>query len=347
MQRTSAFRRILVLAIAAVLTCSCLLASDADDFAPVELSMATSFSTTHGVYPYLEQWAGMVNEATDGKVEIIIYASNTMVAAGDMHSAVVNGIVDIIQTDISYSPASFPLLSAVYLPNMGMKSSVTATHAFDEYYKSDFKETEGMEIMFTLGMTPFSILSNKPITKLEDLKGLQIRASGFALEAMSRLGASSIGMPISEVYEAAQKGTIAAICNSYETLKGWNFAEVVTYGTMAPIISTGSHYIGMNKEVWDAIPAGYQEKIKAVNGRILEAIAPLFDRLDAEGYQFGLEKKIIFSEIAPDELARWEQEFQPIIDKWIADKTALGLDARGAYERLMEIVKRNIDIYEK
>ena len=348
MNKLSPMSRVFVLMLIAVFSlCGMARSSDVNNFKPVELTLATSFSTTHGIYGYLEKWGAMVKEATDGKVSVEIYPSNTLVAASDMRNAVVNGIVDLVETDISYDPAAFPLLSAVYLPNMGMKSSVTATYAFNEYFKSDFAELKGMKIMFVYGMTPFALLSNKPISKLEDLKGLQIRASGYAIEAMRFLGASAIGMPISEVYEAAQKGTIEAICNSYEVLKGWNFAEVVKYGTIAPVISIGTHYIAMNQDVWDSLPSEYQAAIEKVNNEMLTMIAPSFDEMDEEGYEFGLEKNIQFSEVAPDELERWKTALQPIIDKWIADKTAMGLDAQAAYDSLMRHIKEQIAIHEK
>jgi TRAP-type C4-dicarboxylate transport system substrate-binding protein len=338
---------VLLLTLVMVFAIAPVASSATADLKPVELSMATSFPTTHGVYSYLEKWTDMVTEATNGKVTITIYASNTLVAAADMHSAVVSGVVDIIETDIAYDIAAFPLSSAIYLPNMGMKSSVTSTHAFNEFYKSDLAEFKGMKIMFAYGMTPFAILSNKPINSLDDMKGLQIRASGFAIGPMNALGARTVGMPITEAYEAAKKGTVEAICNSYETLKGWNFADVVKYGTIVPINPNGNHYIAMNQAVWDSLPAETQTAIEKVNDEIVEMMAPMFDQLDEEGYRVGLEKGIIFNEIKGEELERWKEVLNPIVDKWIEEKTAMGLDAQGTYDNLMEIVRRNIALYEK
>ena len=162
---------------------------------------------------------------------------------------------------------------------------------------------------------------------------------------MTALGASPIGMPISETYEAAQKGTVKAICNSYETLKGWNFAEVVKYGVEVKGISTGNHYIAMNQGVWDSLPAEYQGAITAISAEMVDEAAGLFDSIDAEGKAFGEEHNVSFSVLSDEEQARWSEALQPVIEKWISEKTAAGLDAQGTYDHLVELVNKYAAIY--
>jgi TRAP-type C4-dicarboxylate transport system substrate-binding protein len=318
---------------------------ETDDFGPIELSFATSFATTHAFYPCLETWAQRVEEVTDGKIHVELYPSNTLVAATDMHSACVTGVVDVIETDTSYDVAAFPLSSLVYLPNLGFSSSVPATYAFNEFFHEDFAEFEGMKILLAYGMTPYAILTNKPIESLDDMADLQIRASGFGTDAMTALGAAPVSMPITEVYDAAQKGTIEAICNSYEVLKGWNFADVVQYGLLCPILPTGNHYMAMNIDVWNSIPAKYQEAIEGVNEEVLAMMAPVFDTIDQEGYEYGLEKGIVFSELSDEELATWSAKLDPVVAQWISDREAKGYDAQGAYDKLMEIVAKYQEMY--
>ncbi len=51
---------------------------------------------------------------------------------------------------------------------------------------------------------------NKPITKLDDFKGLKIRFAGIGGKVLSKLGASVTMMPGGEIYAALEKGTIDA-----------------------------------------------------------------------------------------------------------------------------------------
>ena len=317
----------------------------ASDFTPVELSLATGYATTHAFFPYLQEFAQLVNEATNGDITITIYDSNTLVPSADMHTAVVSGVVDMVETDVAYDTSAFPLSTATYLPNFTALSSKTFTYAFHEFYQNDFDEFDGMKILWAYGMTPFAILSNREITKLEDMAGLQIRATGAALDAMTALGASPVGMPISETYEAASKGTVEAICNSFETLKGWNFAEVVKYGVEVPGISTGNHYIAINEDVWNSFPAEYQEAIIQISNDMVDKVAGLFDEIDVEGKEFGEESGIIFSTLSEEEQARWSEALAPIVDEWIADKTAMGYDAQTIYDELVALVDKYEETY--
>lgn len=326
-------------------TSSALSGSGVEDFSPVELSLATSYSTTHAFFPYLEEFAQKVSDATNGDITITIYDSNTLVPTADMHNAVVSGVVDMVETDVAYDTSAFPISIATYLPNFNAMSSKTFTYAFHEFYQNDFDEFDGMKILWAYGMTPFAILSNREITTLEDMSGLSIRATGAALDAMTALGASPVGMPISETYEAASKGTVEAICNSYETLKGWNFAEVVKYGLSVSGISTGNHYIAINEEVWNSFPAEYQAAIVEISNEMVDKVAGLFDEIDIEGKEFGEENGVVFSELSDEEQARWSEALQPIVDDWIADTTALGYDGQQIYDDLVALVDKYAQTY--
>lgn len=323
--------------------------SDSDnssDFKPVELSLATSYATTHAFFPMLQEFADRVSEVTDGNVTIVIYDSNTLCASADMHNAVLTGVADLVETDTSYAASDFPMSTVTYMPTFQALSSKTFTYAFNEFYRQDLPEFEGMKILWAYGMTPFALQTNKEINTLDDMKGLQIRATGAALDSMAALGASPIGINISETYEAAQKGTVEAICNSFETLKGWNFAEVVKYGVSVKGLPVGNHYIAMNEAVWNSLPAEYQTAIMEVSDEMVEKASGLFDQIDAEGVAFGEENGVIFSQISDEEQVRFDEALAPVVDQWIETYSAQGYDAQGMYDYLCGLVNKYAEIYE-
>lgn len=318
----------------------------APEFDPVELSLATSYSTTHAFFPLLQEFADKVAKVTNGNVTIAIYDSNTLCASADMHNAVVTGVADMVETDTAYATSDFPMSTVTYLPTYQALSSKTFTYAFNEFYRQDLPEFDGMKILWAYGMTPFALQTNREIKTLDDMKGLQIRATGAALDSMSALGASPIGIPISETYEAAQKGTVEAICNSFETLKGWNFAEVVKYGVSVKGLPVGNHYIAMNEGVWNSLPADYQTAIMAVSDEMVEKASGLFDQIDAEGVQFGEEQGVVFSQISAEEQLRFDEALAPVVDQWIETYTAQGYDAQGMYDHTCDLIAKYAEIYE-
>lgn len=318
----------------------------ASDFDPVELSLATSFATTHAFFPMLQEFADKVKEATNGDVSIVIYDSNTLCASADMHQAVLTGVADMIETDTSYAASDFPMSTVTYLPTFQALSSKTFTYAFNEFYRQDLPEFDGMKILWAYGMTPFALQTNKEIKTIEDMKGLQIRATGAALDSMTALGAAPIGINISETYEAAQKGTVEAICNSFETLKGWNFAEVVKYGVSVKGLPVGNHYIAMNEDVWNSLPAEHQDAIMKVSDEMVEKASGVFDQIDAEGVEFGNEQGVIFSQISDEEQVRFDEALAPVVDQWIETYTAQGYDAQGMYDYVCGLVDKYAAMYE-
>ena len=55
--------------------------------------------------------------------------------------------------------------------------------------------------------------------KLEDLKGLTIRAPGICGDVIKALGGTPAPTPMPEVYEAISKGVIDGESSNFETLK--------------------------------------------------------------------------------------------------------------------------------
>ena len=317
------------------------------DFEPMELSLATSYATTHAFFPMLEKFADKVSQATNGDITIVIYDSNTLCAAADMHNAILNGVADMVETDIAYATSDFPMSTVTYLPTYQALSSKTFTYAFNEFYHQDLEEFKGMKILWAYGMTPFALQAKTEIKSIDDMKGLQIRATGAALDSMTALGASPVGLPISETYEAAQKGTVKAICNSFETLKGWNFAEVVDYGISVKGLPVGNHYIAINQDVWDSIPEAYQTAILKASDEMVDEAAGLFDQIDQEGVVFGEEQGVKFSQISEEEQLRFDEALAPVVDKWIEEKTAQGYDAQAMYDYTKGLVEKYAAQYEK
>ena len=74
-------------------------------------------------------------------------------------------------------------------------------------------------------------LTTKPVNKVEDLKGLQIRVptNQIQTKGFEVLGATPVGMSLGDVYAALQQGTIDGGENPLSTLYGRKHHEVAKY----------------------------------------------------------------------------------------------------------------------
>lgn len=321
-------------------------ATSADNFKPIELKFSTSFGTTHKAYAVLEAWCKKVAEATGGKVTATLYPGESLLKGPDMYEGLLNGVVDVIETDPAYSMSYFPLASAFFLGGIQFSNSKAATYAANEYFtKSDFEELKKAKLLFAYGMSPFCVISTKPIRTLEDFKGKQVRATGFALKTVEALGGTPVGISIAETYEALLKGTVDAAINPYEALEGWKFGEVAKYVSWAPVIVTAAHYVAMNLDVWNSLPMDIQKAIEKVNSECVDMIAPLWDEIDASGYQFGLKNGVEYYTVPDNELKRWIEVIKPLETNWVKERTDMGLPAQKALDSLKALAAKYNKIY--
>jgi hypothetical protein len=94
------------------------------------------------------------------------------------------------------------------------------------------KELEEVHFLFSSSPGPFIIhTAKKPVNTLEDLKGLKIRTSGPIEAVVRTLGATPVSMPVTETYDALQKGVVDGVLLPTEALLNYRIAEVTTYTT--------------------------------------------------------------------------------------------------------------------
>ncbi len=335
----------LILSITLILLSSASLASassvefDAalESMAPMKLNWAIGMGSSHRVIEVFEYFANSVKERSKGKIEIVLYPGETLVKNTDIFESVLNGIVDMGEADPSYSFSYFPLGSAFFLPGISFTNSTEATYVANEWYKQDFKELSRAKFLWAYGMSPSGLMTNKKVEKVDDFRGVQIRGTGYAIDAIKALGAAPVGITPAETYEALLKNTADAVLMPLEALINWNFAEVVKYVTPIPGISTVNHYICISNNVWNRIPAPVQQMIEEVSLECVERVAPLWDSMDELGLEFATEKGSEIYELSDETKADIETLLSPIQEKWLKDRQAQGLDGQAAIDILKKL----------
>lgn len=105
----------------------------------------------------------------------------------------------------------------------------------------------------------------KPITSIDDLKGLKMRIPGMGGDVLNALGGTAVTLGGSEIMPALQAGTIDAT----EWVGPWNdlafgFYKVVKHYMWPGFHEPGSTLCaGINKKFWDSLSKADQEMFKA------------------------------------------------------------------------------------
>lgn len=312
---------------------------------PITIKFADFFPNTHQAAIQITQaWADAVYEATDGLVSVEIYPAGTLLKDTDVYEGVISGIADVGHSAIGYNLGRFPLMNAMYLGGIEyVNSKVSSYVSRDLIEEFDPEELRDTKVMFTYGLSPGTILSKRPIRKLEDLQGLEIRASGTQIDTMEMLGATPVGMGMGDAYEALARGVIEGNLAPAEVLEGWNMAEVIDYITVVPVVYNSVHYVTMNRELWESFPESIQQAITEVNQTIFEeAASSLWDQLNESAMNYTRENfpDVEIIELSSEEHARWMERLQPLQEEYIEKMEAQGLPGREVIQRILELTEK-------
>ena len=129
-----------------------------------------------------------------------------------------------------------------------------------------------------------------PILKLDDIKGkkLGFEGGGLRFETMQALGASVVGMIMSDLYQAMQGGIIDGIVMDFDPLISRRYGEEVKHVTLLNITGT-AFYVVMNQERYDSLP----DDLKAIVDDMSQNYGPnLLEKFWAENVYGSLDKWI-------------------------------------------------------
>lgn len=310
---------------------------------PVTLTLADFAPPMHPIQAKLfPEWADAINEATDGLVTIDLYPGGSLLASGDIYPGVVSGIADIGHDVSGYNAGRLPVLNAMYLGGIEYKNTAVSSYVARDLVKElDPEELHDTELMFIYGIAPGLIMSLDPVESLEDLKGMQIRASGTNVETLEALGASPVAMPVSETYEALSRGVVDGSLLPADTLESFKLAEVVNYVTHSSLIYNTVHYVVMNKDVWDSFPSHIQEAIREVNDEFFEKAVEMYTEEVERGLKYAVEEHGVEEiHLSEEETERWREALKPLIDNHIEYLNNEGLNGQEIMDKILELTEK-------
>lgn len=290
----------------------------------IRLKVANFFPPPSFQSKVLEEFCRDLEKRTGGQVKVDYYAGGSLLKSTAMFDGVVSGIADIGYSHVYYTPGRMLVTEAGGLP-LGYASGWVASQVYNDFYQ-EFKpkEFDAVKVLWMNASPPSAIATaKKPIHKLEDLKGLTIRAPGMAGEVIKALGATPAPTPMPEVYDAISKGVIDGEASNFETLFAFKFADVVKYTTSIwEINHPYPFYLAMNKNSYKNLPPDIKPIFDKLVGEYKERYVLMWNAIDFVGKKFGLEKGVEFNELPPSELKRWQAAVEPVIDNYV--KTMVG-----------------------
>jgi TRAP-type C4-dicarboxylate transport system substrate-binding protein len=314
--------------------------------APIELKWSNYFPVPSRQSKICEEFMKDIEAKTQGKVKFSYFTAGTLLTAPKMYDGVVQGISDIGLSNISYTYGRFKVTEVLDLP-LGFPNAWVANHVANDFYrKYRPKEWEAVHVL-SMHTSPVNVMmtATKPVYKVEDLKGLNIRGTGYIAEVVSALGATPRALATPEVYDAILKKVVDGIYIPMETLRAFKYVDVIKHVTECwPIGQVYTFYLVMNKDTWNKLP----EDVKKVFNEypFEEKLSTAWNEIDIDGKALGIEKGLNFIQLPPDEAKRWIKAAESVIDKYVKSMVSEGYSEREVRE-WMNFVKERVDYWTK
>lgn len=304
---------------------------------PIILKYAFFAPATTFPAKQMDKWKEEVEKRTGGKVKVELFPGGTLLTDKNMYDGVRDKVADIGLSCTTYEPGRFPLMGISDLPSGFTDSKLASRVIFDlvkEYPPDAFKD---YKIITVFSTEPAHLMVKKPVSSLNDLKGRQIRISGALTPVLKDLGATPVGMGMSEVPEALQTGIVEGLVSSREVLKDLKLAESLKYTTDYPLTVT-TFVAVMNKDVWNSLPPDVQKVIDELSPEISQWTAEYHDQHVQDALDWSAkEQGLKVTTLSEEEKANWFKKLQPLQDKLVSDLKAKGMPAEEYKKRLYEL----------
>jgi TRAP-type transport system periplasmic protein len=310
------------------------------------LTMSSWVSPSHLLTKdVLAVWGQQVEKATNGRVKLHMLPKHPSAAPGTF-DAVRDSLVDVSYVTASYTPARHVLPLLAELPGGGATSVINSVAYSRIHWKylQQVGEYKGVKLLGVFTHGPGQMFNTKrPINKVEDLAGMKIRTGGGIAEETARaLGASAFVKPAPESYELLSSGVADGTFFPLESIISFKLDTVIKYATLFPGgFYSSSFGFFMNEDKWTKLSKQDQDAIMSVSGEPLAVLAgKAWDATDAAALERMKQVGIQTTNPSPEFVKDVQDRAKPIIDKWVKDATAKGVDGAKVLAEFREEVKR-------
>ncbi|WP_343563132.1 TRAP transporter substrate-binding protein [Kiloniella sp. b19] len=235
-----------------------------------ELKMVTTWPKNFpGLGTGAQRLADRITSASDGKLEVKLYAAGELVPPFESFDAVSNGTADMYHGAEYYwqgKDKGFNFFAAVPFGFTANEMNAWLNYGGGQELWDELSGRFNIKA-FAAGNTGVQMGGwfNKEINSIEDFQGLKIRMPGLGGEVLRRIGAAAVSLPGGEIYPSLESGAIDAT----EWVGPWNDLAFGFYKVTKFYYYPGFHEpgttlsCGLNKDVWDSLSAEHQTLVQA------------------------------------------------------------------------------------
>lgn len=218
----------------------------------------------HPYHAGFQKWAKRVAERTNGDLEILVFHSAQLGVEEDILEQIRQGVPVGQNTDSArmgnYIPDIAVMNAPYFVDSIELVQKLAELDTVKKW-NEELANRFGIKVVSFMWVQGFRhFMTNKPISRPDDLRGLRIRTAPAPIwqEGVRSLGATPVAMAFGEMYSALQQGAIDGTELVYDNLLDGGLHEVVKY------VSETGHFLLINfivisSDWFNSLPAEYQK----------------------------------------------------------------------------------------
>ena len=202
-------------------------------------------------------FAKAVAEASGGTLKIEHFPGGTLGSSpAQQLSMVENGVADIAEVVVAYSPGRFPELATFELPFLAKSNTEAGLAAWKLYEKGLLSDFDDLMLVGIIISGPYGVSTNKPVKSLADFSGLRLRAAGqIQNEIVSSLGAVPIGnISAPAIAESMSRGLIDGTLMAPGLIHPFRIADVAEHHLFDLKLGSVAIIFPMRRDTYEKLP---------------------------------------------------------------------------------------------
>lgn len=283
----------------------------------------------------IEAVSKFVDEQTGGKFTIKINYGEALSKSTDNLDGLKLGAFEMAQICTGYHPGKHLGINVLDLPGLPIADPDVHERVHEAMHKhpyiaAEFKRWNAMLYLSVLQPQSELMGTGEPPTKMEDFKGMRVRALGGTGEALKNLGAVPTSVPAPEVYNGIERGVFRAVAFPFTyAFAAYKIAEVGKWYTTNLAPGANNCPTIVNLTAYDALPAQYKDLLDKAEPLAYAALKAANRKADEKNLADWEKRGLVAIKYSDDELKKFaDTGAKPVWTAWVTENTAKGVPAQ-------------------
>ncbi len=260
-----------------------------------------------------------VDRVTNGELTFELFTGGVLIPAKTTMQGVADGIAQAGFTSSGYTPSELPVANALSWASFVERDPLVTGLAWadfvmhNEMQYNDFRKN-GVIPVGGFATPPYDFICNtpKPLTSIEDVKGIRVRSPGGLISNLvSALGMVPVAIPAQEMYQALETGQLdcAGMYPSWLNIDN-SLAEVSRSVTTVDIYSNMNSPIQLyDADFWQGLSTEHRKVLIDVSARSMARTQI--------NYGSNQKKALEMAEAAGHEIVAPDDSLRGAIQAWV------------------------------